>query len=116
MAQEYSFQIDGIKINKRGNTFFMDIDATLAEPDQIRKINITDVELCNDGTLELKESKLPFDPLTLRCFDAMVGHIKLSDGVSRQFGNIDIKVIEKPRPEISIEEAERLLKCKIVRK
>lgn len=27
----------------------------------------------------------------------------------------DIKVIKKPRPEISIEEAERILKCKIVR-
>lgn len=115
MAQRSNFQIDDIKINKRGNAFFMDIDATLDEPNQIRKLNISDVELCNDGTLELKESKLPFDPLTLRCFDAMVGHIKLSDGVIRQFGNIDIKVIKKPHPEISIEEAERLLKCRIVR-
>ena len=78
MAQRSNFQIDDIKINKRGNAFFMDIDATLDEPNQIRKLNISDVELCNDGTLELKESK-------------------------------------KPRPEISIEEAERLLKCKIVR-
>lgn len=72
MAQRSNFQIDDIKINKRGNAFFMDIDA-------------------------------------------MVGHIKLSDAVIRQFGNIDIKVIKKPHPEISIEEAERLLKCKIVR-
>ena len=102
MAQRSNFQIDDIKINKRGNAFFMDIDATLDEPNQIRKLNISDVELCNDGTLELKESKLPFDPLTLRCFDDMVGHIKLSDGVIRQFGNIEIKVIKKPRPEISI--------------
>lgn len=66
MAQRSNFQIDDIKINKRGNAFFMDIDATLDEPNQIRKLNISDVELCNDGTLELKESKLPFDPLTLR--------------------------------------------------
>ena len=109
MAQRSNFQIDDIKINKRGNAFFMDIDATLDEPNQIRKLNISGVELCTDGT------KLPFDPLTLRCFDAMAGHIKLSDGVIRQFCNIDIKVIKKPHPEISIEEAERLLKCKIVR-
>ena len=42
--------------------------------------------------LNLKKASFHFDPLTLRCFDAMVGHIKLSDGVIRQFGNIDIKV------------------------
>lgn len=116
MAQGYSFQIDDIRITRNGNAFFMDIDATLDDPNQTRKLNITDVELCNDGTLELEENKLPFEPFSLRHCDTMVGHIKLSDGVIRQFGNIDIKVIEKPRPEISIEEAERLLKCKIVRK
>lgn len=32
MAQRSNFQIDDIKINKRGNAFFMDIDATLDEP------------------------------------------------------------------------------------
>lgn len=116
MAQRSSFQIDDIRINKRGNAFFMDIDAVLDEPDQIRKLNITNVELCNDGTLEFEEIKHPFEPFSLRHCDTMVGHIKLSDGVIRQFGNIDIKVIEKPRQEISIEEAEKLLKCKIVKK
>lgn len=32
MAQRSNFQIDDIKINKRGNAFFMDIDAILDEP------------------------------------------------------------------------------------
>ena len=32
MAQRSNFQIDDIKINKRGNAFFIDIDATLDEP------------------------------------------------------------------------------------
>lgn len=116
MAQRGSFQINDIRMAKKDNVFLMDIDATLDEPNQIRKINVTNVELCNDGTLEFEEIKHPFEPFSLRHCDTMVGHIKLSDGVIRQFDNIDIKVIEKPRPEISIEEAERLLKCKIVRK
>lgn len=55
MAQRSNFQIDDIKINKRGNAFFMDIDAALDEPNQICKLNISDVELCNDGTLECDE-------------------------------------------------------------
>ena len=60
MAQRGSFQIDDIRIAKKDNVFLMDIDATLDEPNQIRKINVTNVELCNDGTLEFEEIKHQF--------------------------------------------------------
>ncbi len=43
MAQRGSFQIDDIRIAKKDNVFLMDIDATLDEPNQIRKINVTNV-------------------------------------------------------------------------
>lgn len=36
MAQRSNFQIDDIKINKRDNPFFMDIDATLDEPNKCK--------------------------------------------------------------------------------
>ena len=43
MAQRGSFQIDDIRIAKKDNVFLMDIDVTLDEPNQIRKINVTNV-------------------------------------------------------------------------
>lgn len=48
MAQRSNLQIDDIKINKRGNAFFMDIDATIDEPNQIRKLNISELVQSND--------------------------------------------------------------------
>nr|DAG63686.1 MAG TPA: hypothetical protein [Caudoviricetes sp.] len=48
MAQRSNLQIDDIKINKRDNAFFMDIDATIDEPNQIRKLNISELVQSND--------------------------------------------------------------------
>lgn len=59
MAQRGSFQIDDIRIAKKDNVFLMDIDATLDEPNQTRKLNITDVELSEIGTYNRKLGALP---------------------------------------------------------
>lgn len=114
MARRNSIQIDGIRTTKKDNVFLMDIYATLEGPEHVQKFNFYNVELCTDDVLKVEKLDLPI--LVPRTNTSANGYIKLSDGIPRRFTGANVEIIEKHRPEISIEEAEKLLKCKIVRK
>ena len=112
MAQVGSFKISDIRIHEESEEFLMDIDVIGNATEYIKKTTFIDVPLFSRNIADAEIVKTEYSMFG----DPQKGYIKLSDGVLRQFKNMDIKIIEKPRPEISIEDAEKLLKCKIVRK
>ena len=112
MAQVGSFKISDIRIHEESEEFLMDIDVIGNATEYVKKTTFIDVPLFSKDVVDAEIVKTEYSMFG----DPQKGYIKLSDGVLRQFKNMDIKIIEKPRPEISIEDAEKLLKCEIVRK
>lgn len=111
MAQVGSFEISDIRIHEESEEFLMDIDVIGNTTEYIKKTTFIDVPLFSRNVADTEIVKTDYSLFG----NPEKGYIKFSDGVLRQFKNMDIKIFEKHRPEISIEEAERLLKCKIVR-
>lgn len=112
MAQGYSFQISDIRVHEEGEEFLMDIDVITDTAESIKRTTFTGVQLFAKDVTNAEIVRTKYSPSGCPA----KGHIRLSDGVLRPFKLMDTEIFEKPRPEISIEEAERLLKCKIVRK
>ena len=111
MIQRGGFQISDIRVHEEDKEFLMDIDVITETTKSIRRITFTDVQLFEKDVTNAEVTRTGFTPFG----SPEKGAIKFSDGVIRPFKSKDIEVFEKPRPEISIEEAEKLLKCRIVR-